>query len=155
MKQSSYLIKPASSLCNMNCLYCFYSDVSKHRETYSKGIMKKETVDMLIRKALNDSDDITFAFQGGEPIVAGIDYFKYFTTLVDSLKTNQIIHSAIQTNGYAINEEWISLFKKYNFLVGISLDGYKDIHDEVRLKRNKETFDIRLNEKNIIIIKNK
>ena len=64
MKTASYLIKPASSICNMNCQYCFYSDVSKQRRNYSKGIMSKETVEMLIDKALADAQEITFAFQG-------------------------------------------------------------------------------------------
>ena len=60
MRTSSYLIKPASSICNMNCQYCFYSDVSKQRKDYSKGIMAKETVELLIDKALNDAQEITF-----------------------------------------------------------------------------------------------
>ena len=75
MRTSSYLIKPASSICNMNCQYCFYSDVSKQRKDYSKGIMAKETVELLIDKALNDAQEITFSFQGGEPTMAGLNYF--------------------------------------------------------------------------------
>lgn len=142
MRRSSYLIKPASSLCNMNCKYCFYSDVSKQRENYSKGIMKKEIIDILIMKALEDADDITFAFQGGEPTVAGLDYFKYFVKQVNISKKNKNIHYAIQTNGYCIDDEWVSFFKENQFLVGISLDGYKDIHDKVRLKGKDGTFDM-------------
>ena len=82
MKTASYLIKPASSICNMNCQYCFYSDVSKQRRNYSKGIMSKETVEMLIDKALADAQEITFAFQGGEPTMAGLNYFIHFVEYV-------------------------------------------------------------------------
>lgn len=145
MKKSSYLIKPASSLCNMNCQYCFYSDVSHLRENYSKGIMSKDTVDILVEKALQDADEITFAFQGGEPTVAGLDYFQYFVEKVKQNQTKHIIHYVIQTNGYSLNDEWISFFKKHDFLVGISLDGNQMIHDEMRKKGNEPTFEIVLN----------
>lgn len=142
MKQASFLIKPASSLCNMNCQYCFYSDVSKQRDNYSKGVMKKETVDHLVKKAMEDALEITFAFQGGEPTVAGINYFIYFMNCVEQYQTNHIIHYAIQTNGYELNEKWISLFQKYHFLVGISLDGNQFIHNQLRLKNHQPTFDM-------------
>lgn len=145
MKQSAYLIKPASSLCNMNCKYCFYSDVSHQRQSYSKGIMNSETIDILIEKALNDADDITFAFQGGEPMVAGLGYFEYFVNKVKKLKIKQQVHYAIQTNGYCLDNEWIDFFKEHHFLVGISLDGYRNIHDSVRQKGQQPTFDIILN----------
>ena len=145
MKTASYLIKPASSICNMNCQYCFYSDVSKQRRNYSKGIMSKETVEMLIDKALADAQEITFAFQGGEPTMAGLNYFIHFVEYVEKLKKEHIIHYAIQTNGYCLNDEWISFFDKYHFLVGISLDGYKNIHDQVRLKGTQPTFEKILN----------
>ena len=140
MKSSSYLIKPASSLCNMNCLYCFYSDVSKQRENYSKGIMSKDTVEILIDKALNDAKDITFAFQGGEPTVAGLEYFQYFVDYVHKNKKDHIIHYAIQTNGLILDEEWLDFFKENHFLVGISLDGNEYIHNQVRVKGKEPTF---------------
>lgn len=140
MKQSAYLIKPASSLCNMNCQYCFYSDVSHQRQNYSKGIMTKDTVDILIKKALKDADEVTFAFQGGEPTVAGLDYFQYFVKKVYELKNHHMIHFVIQTNGYCLDDKWIVFFKEYDFLVGISLDGYQEIHDKVRQKGQQPTF---------------
>lgn len=142
MKSTSFLIKPASSLCNMNCLYCFYKDVSNYRKDYSKGIMKKSTVDILIKKALDDSKVITFAFQGGEPTLAGIEYFEYFISQVEKNKIDQVVHYAIQTNGYLLNDKWIQLFKKYDFLVGVSLDGYEKIHDKLRIKNQEKTFEV-------------
>lgn len=144
MKFLSFLIKPASSSCNLKCKYCFYSDVSNHREHESFGIMNEETMSNLITKALSYNEEtlVTFAFQGGEPTLAGIDYFKKFTSLVDEHKKSyHQVSYAIQTNGVNLDEEWAKLFKKYNFLVGVSLDGYKENHDYYRLThQNTGTF---------------
>lgn len=81
MKRNIYiLIKPASSECNMRCKYCFYSDVSDLRERKSFGIMKEETVTALIQKSLDyaDGGTVTYAFQGGEPLIAGEAFFVFF-----------------------------------------------------------------------------
>ena len=144
MKYISFLIKPASSLCNLRCRYCFYYDVANNREIKSHNIMQEDTIKALVDKALGLDDDaqITFAFQGGEPTVAGIEYFKYFTSYVDSHKTSQTIYYAIQTNTTLIDDSWCELFKKYNFLVGVSLDGFEDLHDFFRKDVNLDgTFD--------------
>ena len=84
MKQISLLIKPASSLCNLHCTYCFYADVSENREEAVMGIMKKETVEALIDQTMAlPVSQINYCFQGGEPTLAGIDYFKTFIQLVN------------------------------------------------------------------------
>lgn len=144
MEYYSYLIKPASSLCNLKCKYCFYHDVSEHREVISNGVMSDDTLYTLIDRALvvENEATITFAFQGGEPTVAGLDYFVKFTDYVSlHKKSNQTIQYAIQTNGVSLEEEWCQLFKKYHFLVGVSLDGYRENHDYFRLTNaNKPTF---------------
>lgn len=146
MKNLSLLIKPTSSSCDMKCRYCFYSDVSKHRKIKNHGVMLKETAYVLIDKAIADTSEdgtITFAFQGGEPTIAGHTFFKIFCEYVEVKKApQQVIHYAIQTNGYTIDDLWCELFKKYNFLVGVSLDGYKENHDYFRLNiLQKPTFD--------------
>ncbi|MCI5773863.1 MAG: anaerobic sulfatase maturase [Erysipelotrichaceae bacterium] len=145
MKRLSFLIKPASSLCNLGCKYCFYHDVSKHRLIKSNGIMKDDTMRVLIDKSLKQLDEdgqITYAFQGGEPTVAGLDFFKTFVSYVQKQKKPlQKVHYALQTNGYVINDQWAEFFKEHHFLVGVSLDGYKDNHDYFRLTTNdKPTF---------------
>ncbi len=134
MKAISFLIKPASSLCNMRCRYCFYSDVAAHRAQQSYGIMKPETSHALIDRALALAPDaqITFAFQGGEPTCAGIGFFRDFTDYVDARRTDQQIHYAIQTNGLALDEQWLELLSDHRFLVGVSLDGYAEMHDWLR-----------------------
>lgn len=142
MNRISFLIKPASSSCNMQCRYCFYNDVSQHRKIDNYGKMNKNVMKSLIDKAINipNVNEITFMFQGGEPTLAGIDFFKDFCNYVDQKKkNNQLIHYGIQSNGILMNEEWYQLFQKYNFLVGISLDGYKDNHDYYRLTKKSGT----------------
>lgn len=145
MKSLSFLIKPASSLCNMRCKYCFYADIATLREVKSFGIMKEETTNKLIKQAFSSLDEkgqVVFAFQGGEPTMAGLDYFKHFIQIVNQYKkSNQQVRYAIQTNGLIIDEEWSSFFHQHQFLVGISLDGPKDNHDYLRVDtQHKETF---------------
>lgn len=134
MKRISFLIKPASSLCNMRCRYCFYADVAQHREVSSFGIMQRDVMEALIDSALGlgDNADITFAFQGGEPTCAGLEYFEAFTAHVARKRSNQTIHYALQTNGYLIDRTWATFLTKHDFLVGVSLDGYRDLHDWLR-----------------------
>lgn len=144
MKYISFLIKPASSLCNMRCRYCFYYDVASHRSVSSYGIMQEDTMQALIDKALalDKLADITFAFQGGEPTMAGIAYFYAFTSYVETHKQKQRIHYALQSNGISINDKWCALFKKYQFLIGISMDGYRELHNYMRQSEAYgDTFD--------------
>ncbi len=126
MPPLSIMIKPASSLCNMRCKYCFYHDVTDHRNVKSFGIMSEETAENLIKKALDfaDGESIAFAFQGGEPTLAELDYFRAFCKKVDELNTKgSTIHYGLQTNGTLIDERWAKFFKQRHFLIGLSLDG--------------------------------
>ncbi|MGL5042069.1 MAG: radical SAM protein [Culicoidibacterales bacterium] len=141
----SFLIKPASSLCNMRCKYCFYFDVADHREIESHGKMKYDVMKMLITRALDYAGpygNVQFAFQGGEPTIAGLDYFKAFIAEVLVQKKKQKVHYALQTNGLLLDEKWGELLSVHDFLVGISLDGYKENSDLFRsdIKRNS-TYD--------------
>jgi len=126
LPELSIMIKPASSLCNLRCEYCFYHDVSQIREEHNLGIMSAETSDRLIKSALNfaKGDSVAFAFQGGEPLLAGIDYFKDFAERIKkyNLRGSRIFFS-IQTNGLLIDEQWARFFHDEHFLVGLSLDG--------------------------------
>ena len=101
MKYFSMLIKPASSLCNLRCRYCFYCDVAENREISSYGVMNEETMKILIDKTLDffhEEVTITFAFQGGEPTVAGLDYFRQFIRRVNlKKKSYHYIQYALQT----------------------------------------------------------
>ena len=134
MPQATLLIKPISNICNMRCHYCFYSDVSKHRDVASYGAMSRQTGEALVRKALNYADGFcSFGFQGGEPTLAGIDFFKSIVKMQHEFNHNNIkIYNSIQTNGYRLGSEWAEFFLENNFLAGLSLDGIKEVHDAYR-----------------------
>lgn len=120
------MIKPASSLCNLSCEYCFYRDVSKHREHLGFGVMDRETAGLLIDRAVEfaDGEPMAFAFQGGEPTMAGLDFFRYFVKTVKkkNIKGSPVFYS-LQTNGTRLNREWARFFHDNRFLIGLSLDG--------------------------------
>ena len=141
MKYFSILLKPASSLCNMRCRYCFYCDVAENREVFSYGIMNEATAAALLDRVftyLTPPATVTFAFQGGEPTVAGLDFFKMFTALADQKNEERfILQYAIQTNGLTIDRDWCKLLKKYDFLVGLSLDPGGKLHVAHRLDGKK------------------
>ncbi len=139
MRSLSLLIKPASSLCNMRCRYCFYEDASEHRMRKSMGIMSPETTEQLVRGAfdyIGEGGMVSFAFQGGEPTLAGADYFRHLLECVEQNRTRgSVVRYAIQTNGYSLEEELLELLRRHRFLVGISVDGEKPVHDGQRPDR--------------------
>lgn len=134
MPAASILIKPASANCNMDCKYCFYKCLSSHREEYSKGFMKEETLEILVREAIAYADgSLTFAFQGGEPTLAGLDFFQKAVELQQKYNNKKLqIENTIQTNGLLIDEKWARFLGEHRFLVGLSLDGPKKMHDRYR-----------------------
>jgi uncharacterized protein len=144
VKHISVLIKPASSLCNLRCSYCFYANVSSLREVRSFGKMKEEVTAKMIENIyadLEDGDHLTLAFQGGEPTMAGLGYFRKVTELVDEQTKQVQVHYAIQTNGTIINEKWCAFLKAHDFLVGLSIDGHPLYHDLHRLDpKGRGTF---------------
>ena len=136
MPPLSLLIKPASGSCNMRCKYCFYADETQNRETALLGRMTPETLHTLVDKALAYGDgECTFAFQGGEPTLVGLDFFRDLTDYVARHPNPKRIrvHYAFQTNGYALDEAWAAWFAENHVLVGVSLDGPKEVHDRYRV----------------------
>ena len=144
MPPISLLVKPASGSCNMQCRYCFYTDETENRSIPSMGMMSLDTMKTLVDKALTFADgDCSFAFQGGEPSLAGLPFFQALTDYVKNHPNPKKIrvHYSFQTNGYALNEEWAKWFVENEVLVGISLDGPKEIHDRYRVDHaGKGTF---------------
>jgi len=137
MEHLFVMIKPASSLCNLSCEYCFYKNIADIRDIPSFGIMSEETAENVIGKAIDFSTRVvTFAFQGGEPTLAGIKFFRFFTNKVKELNVKRLdINYVIQTNGMTVDEEFAQFLKENKFLVGLSIDGYKEIHDFLRVDR--------------------
>ena len=140
MRPLQMLIKPASANCNLNCRYCFYCDEGKNRENFSYGFMSEETLEVLVRKAFEYADGFCgFAFQGGEPTLAGLPFFRRLIDLQKKYNRNHIrVDNSIQTNGCGLSEEWAEFFAREKFLVGLSLDGIKSTHDAYRVNRKGE-----------------
>lgn len=135
----NFLIKPVSSNCNLNCKYCFYLDIASDKT----GFMSIATLENLIKEAFRVANKgVVFAFQGGEPTLAGLPFFKRFIELVKLYNINKInVSYSIQTNGILLDDVFCTFLKQNNFLVGISLDGYKELHDENRYDyHHKSTF---------------
>ena len=138
MPPINLLVKPASGMCNLKCKYCFYCDVSKKREIESYGFMNEVTLRNMIKKALEYADNYcTITYQGGEPTLVGLDFYKKAVELQKKYNIKNVtIHNSLQTNGYNITGEWAEFFSENNFLIGISLDGIRDTHDKFRVKEN-------------------
>lgn len=144
MPPLSLLIKPASGSCNLRCKYCFYTNEAENRACASYGRMSKETMHTIVDKAMAYGDRAcTFAFQGGEPTLMGLDFYRdlsAYTSAHPNPKRLRIQY-AFQTNGILIDDDWAAWFAENHVLVGVSLDGPKDIHDRYRVDaQGKGTF---------------
>jgi len=134
MPPISVMIKPVSGLCNMRCQYCFYTDELTHRGEGIFSPMEEETLETLIRKIFIYAENFVYlAFQGGEPTLAGAAFYRKVLAFEKKYNSRMLpVSHAIQTNGLALDEEMLSVLKEGNFLVGLSVDGTKEIHDAVR-----------------------
>lgn len=134
MPDINVLIKPASGMCSLRCSYCFYHDETQNREVASYGMMSEDTLEQVIKKTLSFADtSCTIAYQGGEPTMRGLSFFK--KSIEFQKKYNRkhvVISNAIQTNGMLLDAQWAAFFAEHNFLVGISLDGIPYTHDAFR-----------------------
>ena len=125
MPPVSVLIKPASSACDMRCSYCFYRDVSDHRAQSFGGMLPLKMMEKVIVSAMEYGDTYcSLAFQGGEPTLAGLDFFRKTVELEKKhRKPGMVVYNSIQTNGLSLNEDWARFLAEEHFLVGLSLDG--------------------------------
>ena len=134
MPLHTILIKPASGMCNMRCDYCFYCDEMAKRKQASRGMMAEETLKNLVKKAMFQAEgEICFAFQGGEPTLRGLDFFKKVIEYENRFNRNHVrVMNTIQTNGLGLDEDWCEFLGENRFLVGVSVDGLKAVHDRYR-----------------------
>ena len=135
---TSLLIKPASAVCNLDCDYCFYLD--READPYSAlpgRRMTEETLSRLVDTYLFYSyPQSTFAFQGGEPTLAGPAFFEKLVKLQEQYGRNgHCVSNAMQTNGVLLDDRWCELFKQYNWLIGVSIDGPEAVHDFYRVNK--------------------
>lgn len=137
------MLKPAGSQCNLACKYCYYldkADIYGGREPVMSDAMLETVVREYI--AANGVADVTFNWHGGEPLVLGLDFYRRALVLQRKYAGGKTIHNTIQTNGVLLNQEWADFFAQNGFLVGISIDGPRDIHDKYRRDRGgAPTFD--------------
>ena len=143
MKHVHLLIKPSSGMCNLACKYCFYHDIVEKREQHNYGFMEDSTLEAVIREGIAFAEvECTIAFQGGEPTLIGLDFFRKVVELQKKYNTKHIrINNAIQTNGTLLTAEWADFLKENHFLVGVSLDGFKESNDCNRIDaHDKGTF---------------
>lgn len=136
MRQMTALVKPSSSVCNLHCSYCFYCDEANEREKNIDSFMNLQTAENLIKKMFDfcgTESALTFMFQGGEPLTAGHEFFEKFIEIAEANRTEgSIINYSLQTNGTLIDEEYCRIFKEHNFLIGVSVDGRKELHNKLR-----------------------
>ena len=138
------LAKPTGAICNLDCQYCFF--LSKE-ELYpgSKFRMDDELMESYIRQLIESqrTDQVVVAWQGGEPTLMGLNFYRRAVEIEKRYRRPGIeILNTIQTNGTLLNDEWCDFFRQNNFLVGLSLDGPREMHDAFRVdKGGNPTFD--------------
>jgi uncharacterized protein len=138
------LAKPTGAVCNLDCSYCFF--LSKEMlYPGSRFRMADEMLDSYLRQLIegHQTPDVTVAWQGGEPTLMGLEFFERSIELAERYrKPGMAIHYTIQTNGTLIDDRWAALFKAHDFLVGISIDGPRAMHDAYRIdKGGQPTYD--------------
>jgi len=138
------MAKPIGPICNLDCTYCYYLE----KETlYPKGENFKMNPDVLenyIRQYIESQNtrEVTFAWQGGEPTLLGLPYFKKIIELERKYSNGRKINNTLQTNGTLLTDDWCQFFRENHFLIGLSLDGPQRLHDTYRLdKGQKPTFE--------------
>jgi uncharacterized protein len=136
---TSLLIKPASAVCNLDCSYCFYLD--READPYQALPGRRMTFDTLERLVdtylFYSYPNSVFAFQGGEPTLAGLAFFEKLVEFQKYYGRNgQSVSNALQTNAMLLDKSWCDLFRAYSWLLGVSLDGPEEVNDRYRF--NKE-----------------
>ena len=134
MKPFSLLVKPASFDCNLRCRYCFYLEKEKMFGT-ERHRMSDAVLEQMISSFMRlDMPCYAFGWQGGEPTLMGLDFFRRAVDLMKQHgKSGKQVSNGLQTNGTMLDDEWCRFLLEYNFLVGISIDGPPEIHDFNRI----------------------
>ncbi len=138
------MTKPIGPICNLDCKYCFYLEKEKLWDKGERFKMSEETLETYIRGYIEaqPTDQITFAWQGGEPTLMGVDFFRKVVSLQKQYANGKTIDNAFQTNGTLLNDEWGQLLHEHNFLIGLSIDGPQKLHDAYRVgKTQKGSYD--------------
>ena len=138
------MAKPVGPICNLDCKYCFYLEKENLYPKTSNWAMAEDTLESYIRQYIEaqSAPVITFAWQGGEPTLLGVDYFRRVVELERKYAGGKRIDNAFQTNGVLLDNEWGEFLAENKFLVGLSIDGPRELHDKYRVdKGGQPTFD--------------
>ena len=139
------MAKPTGSVCNIDCKYCFYLEKEKlYPDKRRQWRMDDETLELYVRQYIEAQDvpAANFAWQGGEPTLMGVDFFRRAVALQKEYADGKEITNAFQTNGILLDDEWGEFLAENNFLVGLSVDGPQEMHNRYRVdKGEKPTFE--------------
>jgi uncharacterized protein len=139
------MAKPIGPMCNLDCKYCFYLEKERLYSDTKNFRMSEEVLENYVRQyiAAQEVPEINFAWQGGEPTLMGLDFFRHAVELQKKhCPPGKRISNAFQTNGILVNDEWCRFFHDNGFLIGLSIDGPRELHDHYRLDRGGQpTFD--------------
>ena len=138
------MTKPIGPICNLDCKYCFYLEKENLYPDTRNWTMPPEVLERYIQQyiAAQPADEVHFAWQGGEPTLLGLDFFRNVIELERKYADGKTIHNALQTNATLVDDEWALFLAENKFLVGVSIDGPRELHDHYRVdKGNAPTFD--------------
>ena len=131
---TSVLVKPTGADCNLRCKYCFYLEKSQLYPDSSKHRMNAQVLEEMIRQVVQSGmNEVNFGWQGGEPTLMGLDFFKQAVEFQKKHgNPGQSVGNSLQTNGTLLDNEWAEFLREYNWLIGLSIDGPQFIHDHYR-----------------------
>ncbi len=139
MVRMHVMIKATGPVCNLNCGYCYYLSKEKLLTTNSRWRISDETLENFIRQYIEQQNakEVVFSWQGGEPTLLGLDFFKKVVELQQKYAPSYMrCENDLQTNGTLLTDEWCEFLKEHNFLVGLSIDGPQHLHDAYRTHKN-------------------
>lgn len=135
--------KPIGPICNLDCKYCFYLEKEKLYDGGEKWAMSDDVLESYIRQYIEQQDvpEVGFAWQGGEPTLLGVRFFRKVVELQKKYAGGKTISNALQTNGTLLDDEWCAFLSESKFLIGLSIDGPRELHDFYRVdKKQQPTF---------------
>jgi uncharacterized protein len=138
------MAKPIGPMCNLDCSYCFYLHKQKLLESSNQWHMSDTVLENFIRQYIQgqNHNEIIFSWQGGEPTLLGLEFFEKVVAFERKYASGKLIENDLQTNGILLDDKWCEFLRKNNFLVGLSIDGPKELHNKHRVdKAGHPTFD--------------
>jgi len=138
------MTKPIGPICNLACKYCFYLEKERLYGDGEQWRMSDAVLEEYVRQYIESQDvpQVNFAWQGGEPTLLGVEFFRKAVALQARYAGGRKISNVLQTNGTLLDDEWCEFFTANEFLVGLSIDGPRELHDRYRLdKKQRPTFD--------------